>query len=316
LLYRLGYLVLIVLPCLLGSAGQILALILITLLMSLPGTTLAIGFNALFAEVVPDEWRAEVVGKRNALLAVSLTVSTLLSGWLLDRIAFPLNYQIVFGLGAVGAILSTYYLARLQSSPSNPQPLRAASTWRSLVRFDLLRGQFGRFLAAYLFFYTSQYMCLPLFPLVYVNTLKLSDGMISLGNGLFFTTMFLVSLRLNALAVRYGHRRLLAAGAILFASYPFFLGLARGPGLYWVAAASGGVAWGLVSASMLNRLMEKAPKENRSAGMAFHNVVLSLGILVGSLLGPMIGAALGAQPAVLLGSGLRLLAGLLMIVWG
>jgi MFS family permease len=316
LLYRIGYLAFIALPCLMGSAGQILALVLITLLMSLPGTTLAIGFNALFAEVVPEEWRAEVVGRRNALLAVSMTVSTLLSGALLDIFAFPLNYQIVFGLGALGAALSTYNLARLHSTASKPQPVSAASAWRSLVHFDLLRGRFGLFLAAYLLFYTFQYTCLPLFPLVYVNTLKLSDGMISLGNGLFYTAMFLVSLRLKSLAVRFGHHRLLAAGAILFASYPFFLGLARGPGLYWVAAASGGVAWGLVSASMLNRLMDKTPKESRSAGMAFHNVVLSLGILTGSLLGPMIGNAMGAQPAVLLGSGLRLLAGLLMIVWG
>ena len=143
LLQRLGYLALVALPCLLGSAGLILALILITLMMSLPGTSLAIGFNALFAEVVPDEWRAEVVGKRNALLAVSLTVSTLLSGELLDKIAFPLNYQIVFGLGAVGAVMSTYSLGRLQFSQSKPQPVKAASTWRSLVRFDLLRGRFG-----------------------------------------------------------------------------------------------------------------------------------------------------------------------------
>jgi MFS family permease len=316
LLYRLGYLAMIGLPCLLGSSGQILALILITLVMSLPGTTLAIGFNALFAEVVPEEWRAEVVGKRNAILAVSMTVSTLLSGELLDQFAFPLNYQIVFGLGAVGAALSTYQLARLHSISSNPPPVRAASSWRSLVRFDMLRGQFGWFLAAYLLFYSSQYVCLPLFPLVYVNILKLSDGMISLGNGLFYTAMFLISLRLNSLAVRFGHRRLLAAGAVLFASYPFFLGLARGPGLYWVAAASGGFAWGLVSASLLNRLMDKVPKENRSAGMAFHNIVLSLGILIGSLVGPIIGNLLGTQPAVLLGSGLRLLAGLLMIAWG
>ena len=316
LLYRLGYLAFIALPCLAGSSGQILALVLITLVMSLPGTTLAIGFNALFAEVVPEEWRAEVVGKRNAILAVSMTVSALLSGRLLDLFAFPVNYQIVFGLGAAGAALSTYNLALLHSSSENPPPVRTAASWRSLVRFDLLRGQFGWFLISYLLFYTSQYACLPLFPLVYVNILKLSDGMISLGNGLFYTTMFLVSLRLNALSVRFGHRRLLVAGAVLFASYPLFLGLARGPGLYWVAVASGGVAWGLVSASMLNRLMDKVPKENRSAGMAFHNIVLSLGILIGSLLGPAISAAMGVQPAVLVGSGLRLLAGLLMIAWG
>jgi MFS family permease len=317
LLQRLGYLAMIGLPLLMGSEGQILALILLTLVMSLPGTTLAIGFNALFADVVPDEWRAKVVGKRNAILAISLTGSTLLSGVLLDQIAFPLNYQIVFGVGAVGAGLSAYNLARLQYSQSQPQPpVKSSSAWRSLARFDLLRGRFGWFLTAYLLFYTFQYTCLPLFPLVYVNTLKLSDGMISLGNGLFYTAMFLVSLRLHSLATRFGHRRLLAAGAVLFAAYPLFLGLARGPGLYWVAMVSGGLIWGLVSASQLNRLMEMVPKENRAAGMTFHNVVLSLGILVGSLVGPLIGDAMGAQPAVLLGAGLRLLGGLLMIVWG
>jgi predicted MFS family arabinose efflux permease len=62
--------------------------------------------------------------------------------------------------------------------------------------------------------------------------------------------------------------------------------------------------------------MDQTPKEDRAAGMAFHNVVLSLGILIGSLSGPLIGEVLGPQPAVLVGAGLRLLAGVLMIVWG
>jgi len=79
-LQRLGYLALIVLPWFFSDQWQIWAVILITLLMSIPGTLLAISFNALFAEAVPPDWRAEVVGKRNALMAVSLTATTLLSG--------------------------------------------------------------------------------------------------------------------------------------------------------------------------------------------------------------------------------------------
>ena len=91
--------------------------------MSIPGTLLAICFNAMFADVVPAEIRGEVVGKRNALLAVSMTITTLVCGQLLDRIAFPFNYQIVFAVGALGAALSTYYLGQLKliDGPA-PQP--------------------------------------------------------------------------------------------------------------------------------------------------------------------------------------------------
>jgi MFS family permease len=163
-------------------------------------------------------------------------------------------------------------------------------------------------MAAYLLFYTFQYLCLPLFPLAYVYDLKLTDGMISLGSGLFYITMFLV-LRLGYLARRYGHRILLATSAMAFSLYPFFLGIAQGPLLYWVASILGGVVWGAISASLINRLMERVPDDQRASGMALHNLALNLGILVGSLSGPVLGDALGVQPALLVGAGLRFLAG-------
>lgn len=114
LLYRLGYLAMIPLTSLFSESQQTWALILISLVMSVPGGVLAIAFNAMFADVVPPEWRAEVVGKRNALLAISITASSLLCGQLLDRLPFPLNYQIVFAFGALGAMLSTYHVGRVQ----------------------------------------------------------------------------------------------------------------------------------------------------------------------------------------------------------
>jgi len=64
-------------------------MILITLLMALPATLLVISFNAMFAEIVPAEQRALVVGRRNALVAISTTLAAVLSGQILDRLAFP-----------------------------------------------------------------------------------------------------------------------------------------------------------------------------------------------------------------------------------
>jgi hypothetical protein len=336
LLARAFYIPLIFLPWLFDDPLQISAMIWITLAMSLPGAILAISFNALFAGAVPADQRADVVGRRNALLAASMVLSTLLSGQILDRVPFPLNYQIVFGIGAAGALISSYHLRQLrsvdfQTAAANagrrrtPRPPRLRELFLGLidqpfsrlpvVKPELLRGPFGRFIGAYLIFYTFQYLCLPLFPLAYVNDLNLTDGMISLGSSLFYVTMFLISLRLGYLAHRFGHRIMLAVSAMAFSLYPFLLGVSDGPLLFWVASLLGGLVWGAISASLVNRLMERVPEDQRAAGMALHNLALNLGILVGSLSGPLLGEALGIQPALLVGSGLRFLAGFLLLLW-
>ena len=112
---RAGYLVLVAIPWLfIQQQGQVWAIIGLTLVMSVAGTLLAIAFNALYAEVVPVEWRGRAAGWRNALVAVSVTLTTLLSGYILDQVIFPLNYQIVFLIGACGALLSSYHLSRVR----------------------------------------------------------------------------------------------------------------------------------------------------------------------------------------------------------
>ncbi len=342
LLHRFGYLILIPVPWLFSQNLQVWVIVGLTLLMAIPGTLLAISFNALFAEAVPAEWRAEVVGKRNAILAVSMTVATLLCGQLLDWLVFPLNYGYVFVIGAIGAGLSTYYLSKLRllqehSKPSGPQAEHtgepdmglqkpARKTRGSIANlfhksgqmlpFDMLRSSFGLFMLSYMLFYAFQSLGAPLFPIVQVRTLGLSDGMISLGSSLFYGVMLLVSLRMVEITTRLGHKRTLATGATLFGFYPLFLGLAQGPALFWVASFIGGGAWGITNAGLTNRLMEKVPDDQRPAGMALHNVVLNIGILLGSLAAPLLGNWMGPQSALFVVAGLRFLAGGLFWIWG
>ena len=57
---RLGFAALICLPVLASATLEIRVMILTTLVMSLPGTLLAISFYAMFAELVPPDQRALV----------------------------------------------------------------------------------------------------------------------------------------------------------------------------------------------------------------------------------------------------------------
>lgn len=343
--HRLGYLILAGLPWFFSDGAQIWAIVAVTLLMSIPGTLLAIAFNALFADVVPPEYRGLVVGRRNALVATSVTVSVLLSGRVLDLVDSPFGYQIVFGIGALGALMSSYHLSRLryEKEPAKPRPgqpigdfaqpgviLRIGdsvrlsrglrfltrSSGKPFLRLDVLRGPFGLFMAAYLFFYAFQFFPLPLFPLYFVNVLHLSDGSISLGSALFHVTMMFTSLGLGRVSSRYANQNLLVVGGLLFAGYPLLLYLAWDATIFWAASCYGGMIWSLLSVGLVNRLMERVPEDDRPAHMALHNLALNMGILAGSLLGPLAGEWLGLKQAILLSGGLRLIGGLILWLLG
>ena len=343
LLTRLGYVMLIPVPGFLAARGQVWAAILITLGMSVPGTLLAIAFNALLADVVPPEWRGQVVGRRNAVLALSTIVSSLGCGALLDHIDFPWNYQIVFGIGAVGAFMSSFHLSRLRLPAEPPvhvgrllldlarpglmrfsDSIRSAvgmrfltrAPGRPLLRMDTLRGPFGVLMAVYLFLYASQYAGVPLYPIYNVRELALTDGEISLGTALYYTSALLASMRLDLISGRIGHRGTLVTGALSFGLYPLFLFFAHSVHLFLIGSFVSGLTWAVMNGGTVNRLMERVPADDRPAHMALHNLALNIGILGGSLAAPVLIDELGLRPAMLTVAGLRLLAGVLLAFWG
>lgn len=342
--FRFGYFAIIPLAWFFTNESQITSVIIITLVMSVPGTVLAISFNALFADIVPPDWRGQVVGKRNAFLAVSLTATTLACGLILDKMVFPLNYQVVFGLGALGGAMSTYYISRLHQSGSippqrvnrpigdlaRPGTLRFGDAFRlpvglrfltrsaglRLLRLDLLKGRMGRFMFAYLVFYIFQYTPLPLFPLASVRHLHLTDGQISLGSALFYISMMLISVRLGSLSNKIGHRNMLVISSLGYGIYPLLFGLAKDVSLYWVASLIGGIFWAILSASLVNRLMEVVSEEHRPAYMALHNMVLNLGILAGVMIAPVLAVMMSLPDTLLVSAILRTVAGLILFLWG
>ncbi len=347
--HRLGYLALVFLPWLFPPRSEIWAIIVITLLMYIPGTLQAIALNALFAEVVAPEWRAEVVGKRFAIQSFSISAASLLCGQLLDRVVFPLNYQLVFLIGALAALFSTYAVARLvlesrsnsrsptmflkanlpsidtlalkgrQDKTGSYRPIDLPSAFAALRkewRFDLLRTPFGPFMGAYLAFYTVQYIPIPLFPLVQVNLLQMSDSQISLANALFYTSLLFGSLAAGRIAQQKSHRWMLVnSGAFLFL-FPLLYGIARSASVIYLNNIIGGVIWAGLYNATTNRLMERVPEDDRPAHMALHNLVMNLGILGGSLLGSTLGETMGLRPAMLLAAALRMIGSYLLWKYG
>ncbi len=323
---RLFYLLLIPLPFFFPESQQIWAIMVITLVMTIPGAITTIGFQALFADTVPVEWRAHVAGIRNAVLAITTTLTILLSGQILVNVAFPGGYQVVFILGTLGALLSSVSLALIKSLPlmsgqfeenkNGVQANGALIRSNKLLRLDIIRGKYGLVIGLLFLFHLAQYLPIPVFPLFSVNYLKFSDEYISLCNAVFNFAVFIGSTRLERISLRFGNHRVVAYGILILAFYPGILSFTNGLGLYILASVVGGLAWSLVGGAIYNYILDYMPITDRPAHLALYNFALNAAILIGSMAGPVIAGLIGFVPALALFAVCRFCAGLAILKWG
>lgn len=326
--YRLGFALWIPLPWLFGGQGQIWALIVLTFLMAIPLTPLGVGFNALFAEAVPSDYRAHVAGIRNIAHAVAFMLSSLVSGYILETAPFPVGYQIVFGIGFFGAAMSSLHLyfirplkrdrAPLPPLPF-PGPAREAGSspgFLSGLRLDILRSPFRSVLAVMFFFHLSHTISSPIYPLFNVNVLKLNDDHIGIGTALFYLTVLVGSTGLNRLVRRLGHQRVTGWGMIGMALYPFLLSQSQTVWQFYVVSLIGGFTWGMAGGAYANYLLERIPEHDRPVHLAWYTVALNAAILASSFIGPLIADSLGLVVSLMLFGFMRLLAGIVVLRWG
>jgi MFS family permease len=323
ILQRIFYAVFIFLPVFFTKSGEMTVILITTFVMSIPGTAVSIGFNALFADSVPAENRGRVAGIRNAVLSITTILSSLVCGQLLTLIIFPLNYQIVFGLGFVGAIMSAVHLwfvkpaFREKHAEEQIQILSGTgSQIKGLLRFDVLRGNFGVKIGLLFGFHFVQYLGIAIFPIYQVTILHLTDSVISIGNGVFYILMFFISMRMESLTAKFGYKNILGTGIVLLAMYPAILSMSHEPYLFYVACMMGGIAWGLAGGAIFNYILASAPPGGRSGYLSWYNLVFNAGILLGSLSGPFLGNLFNFHTALWIVAAGRLATGLALLYWG
>ena len=326
--YRAGFLLFIFLPLFLNESRQIIAIIIITFIMAIPLTPLGVGFNALFAEAVPNEYRAHVAGIRNVMFALMFMVTSIVSGTILDRVPFPTGYQIIFAIGAFGAAMSSYHIffikpLQADSPPSPSQPtldsVSQASPPRnvsSVLRLDIWRTRFKNVLLTLFAFHFAQYLAVPIFPIYNVRVLQLTDNHLGIGTACFYLTVLIGSTQLRRFAHKIGNKNLTGWSVALMAAYPFLLSMSSEVWHFYGISLIGGLGFAMVSGSYANYMLEHIPADDRPSHLAWYNVILNAAILIGSLVGPVIGDTMGLSQALLVTAALRFLSGLSILKWG
>jgi len=313
--YRLMFLLVALVPFFLLQ-GLAQATAGIWVLQAIPATVSNIAFLSMLADAVPAARMTQVVGWRMAAFGLTNTATTLLGGILLQRVRFPLNFQVLFLIGFAASMVSWWHVRHIHV----PDRERDRSERRPVTR-EFSRAlrfpRFGRFLLAVGALQLALGMIAPLLPLYWVNQLDATNGQISIVMTAFSGAMVIGSLTMRRLVARIGRERALTIGTFGYAFYPLLTSVS--PSIWWLlpwALLAGALNAALVI-TLFDNLVSVTPEAERTNYIAVYNVVVNAALFAGPIIAGVL-AANGAQIALALqvAAGVALVAGVLMATRG
>jgi MFS family permease len=184
------------------------------------------------------------------------------------------------------------------------------------LRVDILKGPFLITLLLMFVFHLVQFIGIPIFPVYTVNSLKLSDQIISIGLAVFYATVFLGSTQVARLTEKIGNQKLFGISVCFFCLYPSLLIYSSSIDMYLLTNAVGGLVWAITGGVIYNYVLEKSPQNDLPAHTALYMIALNLGMLLGSLGGPWLAGLTSTLAVLAVCAVMRFLAGLAILRWG
>jgi len=271
-----------------------------------------VAFLSMMADAVPTDRMTQVVGWRIAGFGFANTLTTLVGGQLLQRMPFPINYQVFFLLGWLASLISWWHVLQLHvpDRPADHSPHRAF--WRDLSRL-LQYPRFGYFLIGAGIMQLALGMAAPALPLYWVRNLGASDEQVSVVLTVASGTLVIGSLLMRRAVARIGREWALAAGALGYALYPLVTSLTAST--WWLLpwAALAGFFNAGITVTLFENLVSVTPEEDRTNYIALYNVVMNTALFIGPILAGLLARdAAGVVLALRLSAGVGLLAGTLL----
>ncbi len=315
LAYRAIFLTVALLPFLLiDNVAKATALVWVLSAFITPISNLS--FLSMMADAVPPDRIQQMVGWRIAAFGVTNTVTTLIAGPLLQRIAFPLNYQVLFFLGFLGSMMSWWNVTRLQVPDRPPQTGHQPAFWRQIGAMLRFPG-YTRFLVAVFALQMALGMIGPLLALYWVRNLDATDQQVSLIMSTSTAVMVVGSLLMRRMVGRIGRERALALGALGYAFYPLLTALTTS--VWWLIpwAALAGFFNAAISVNLFDNLVSVTPDEDRTNYMSVYNTAQNSALFLGPLLAGILAETAGGPGLGLkVAAGVGILSGVLMALRG
>lgn len=317
-LHRVLILLFLLAP-LLGAFGVWWLLILYSLASAAMAVS-SVFWQAIVSDMFPPSRRGLVFGTRSMYTGLAGLVGVMLTGRLLDLVAYPHNYAVGLGLAALIGFAAAYYYGKLAPPEGDDPPASSAVPAPSFQLRTFLRTDAGRgFLSltgTVALFNLGFHMASPIVTIYFVEQLGYSNALIGVLTAASVLFQVFGSRMWGALADRWGLAIVLICTTAIMAVQAAAFWIVPSVVFLLIMQALGGFALGGYNVATLNALFLVGDRRSRPGLILWYNVLVGLANFVGPQLGT---AALGVMtiPAVfMLAGGLRTLGALAMVRHG
>lgn len=305
------------LTSLLSKEYMVIATLAIWAFATLPQTALAVAFSVVMNTVAGPEGRYALLSRRWAIFGLTSVVMTFFVTRIIDLVAFPRNYQMMFlGLSAGGLI--SYYFSNQIKLPIQTPPILAPS--KSVIDsarnyFSLIRGApaFTSFATKKFVYLSAMTLSQPIMPLFLVREVKATDsqiGMITMA----MTTVMLAGYFIWPWSSRkYGGRFVLLATTFGMIFYPALTAATPQIPLIILYAAIAGLFQAGLDLVFFDELMKTVPPEYGATFVSLAQSMQYLSAIVAPLVGTLLADSIGLGGALWISAGLRFVGFLLFL---
>lgn len=294
------------------------SILLIWALATLPQTIVAIAFSVVMNAVAGPNRRFELMSRRWSTMGITTTLMVIAIGELLDRVLFPLNYQLMFIGLSIGGLISYYYSNHLILPESIPSPIKAGKSFWSQVNemkvLFLSEKPFLSFMFKRFIFMSGVSMALPLVPLYLVRYVQASDRWISIITTVQTAVLVIGYILWTNLGRRKGTRAILIWTTFGLSLYPFFLALTTSTWQIAVIAGMAGIFQAGLDLVFFDELMKVVPVEYSALFVALAQSIQYLAAIASPLIGSFIADQFNLPMGLFAAAGLRFIGFLLFLI--
>lgn len=273
-------------------------------------------FMVFMQESISKPQFTRLISRRQMVMNLCLAGSTLLLGVWLEKVAFPVNYQVMFVVLFLATLVSLWHILQVRPLPlpdNAPQPTvltpkpgeTAVNPWQD-AGYRTLVLMIGIVFIGY-------YASLPVIPLRLVNDLGATEGFISIYSFLELIGAATMAYFANRIVGRLGYRNMILTGMTITGLAMVILALAPSLTLTLPAALINGMAWVGTDISQFSFFSSRIADNNRRAFNNAYFQVVSISIFIAPLIGSTLASSgLSLTTVLLIGAGLRIAAGFLM----
>jgi len=300
-----------------GEKYLIIATLAIWAFATLPQTALAVAFSVVMNAVAGPEGRYALLSRRWAIFGVTGVVGTFVVTRVIDLIAFPTNYAIMFLVLSLGGFVSYYFSNQIQIPDQVPPPISTNDSSKERVKnyFALLQANpaFVSFSSKRFVYFSALMLSLPVLPLYYVREAGASDsqiGTISMAMSFVMLGGYFLWPRFSR---RYGGRFVLLATTFGMIVHPMFVATTTNITMIVLSAGLAGLFQSGLDLVFFDELMKTVPAEYGATFVALSQSLQYVSTILAPLLGTWVAGYIGLGGALWLSAGLRLIGFLLFL---